>query len=132
MTGEPRESAADARRRQIALRLVARLRHAKCARQIGETVPDSQPGQCHQNCARWAEAHPGDRVIRGWLDSSYQILPPTRQFSAHSVIETAGGDLLDVTLRSSEAQHHFLRHEGSPEEFDALTDPVGGLPWVRC
>ncbi|MBB3936581.1 hypothetical protein [Aureimonas phyllosphaerae] len=79
---------------------------------IGAKVAD-----CHANAAAWVSAHPGYRVVPGWLIAAQGLVVP------HSNVETSAGRLLDVTPREdgdSARIFQFIRWHGSDEEFRSL------------
>jgi hypothetical protein len=70
------------------------------------------PNQCHDNADRWVNDHPGDLVLRGWLldaEGDPDTHSPYR-FIAHSVVLTALGRMIDITLPASERPRRFLVH----------------------
>ncbi|MCX4150036.1 MULTISPECIES: hypothetical protein [Paraburkholderia] len=80
----------------------------------GPASPAGRPDRtfCHDLADRWAGAHPGDVVLRGWLLDA-QGDPATHapyRFVAHSVVLTARGEMVDVTLPDSERSRRFLAH----------------------
>lgn len=71
---------------------------------------------CHANAEKWVAEHPQYVVVRGWL--LWPQTGPPYMLHAHSVVSGPVG-LEDVTpLRDPGL--HFLRHEGSDQEFLAL------------
>lgn len=109
-------------KRALAARLFQRLGTAVKVRQVGDKIEGwkPEPGRCHENVAAWLERNPHHRPVRGWLYAQYLAPPCTAPFLSHSVIETDRGELIDVSLPSTEWTHPFLRHESSEEEFLAL------------
>jgi hypothetical protein len=67
---------------------------------------------CHDLADRWVSTHKGDIVLRGWLldaEGDPDAGAPYR-FVAHSVVLTARGNMIDVTLPSTERSRRFLAH----------------------
>jgi hypothetical protein len=91
------------------------------------TVP--LPHCCHANAARFVEDFPDAKEVAGWLifDLTNPALLFLRQplrfeFVAHTVVERANGDLIDITPPPDlEAGHYpFLRHPHSDQDFAEL------------
>ncbi len=79
--------------------------------------------ECHANVDRWVTDHAGCRAVRGWV-TFYPLLVGVR-LTAHSVVEDANGNLLDVTPLEDERYRQgmrFVRHPGSECLFHALRD----------
>jgi hypothetical protein len=80
----------------------------------GDQLPGFHPvpSQCHDNADRWVNANPGDLVLRGWLvdgEGDPDTFSPYR-FVAHSVVLTTLGNMIDVTLPSTERVRRFIVH----------------------
>ncbi|MDT8840218.1 hypothetical protein ParKJ_22605 [Paraburkholderia fungorum] len=73
------------------------------------------PADCHGNADRWVAAHLGDVAVRGWLHEPFADLP--HRFVAHSLVRTAAGALIDVTLSARPQSLRFLEHPGSDADF---------------
>lgn len=86
----------------------------------GDQIPswDPVPAACHANIDRWIESHPADVAVRGWLHEPFVGL--AHRFVAHSVVRTATGDLVDVTLSARQSKLRFIAHPGSERDFFAL------------
>jgi hypothetical protein len=65
---------------------------------------------CHGNADRWVVAHPGDTPVRVWLHEPFTDQP--HRFVAHSLVRTAPGALIDVTLPAGPQLLRFLTHAG--------------------
>lgn len=67
---------------------------------------------CHDLADRWVADNPRDVVLRGWLldaeGNPDESLP--YRFIAHSVVLTARGEMIDVTLSAPERSRRFLAH----------------------
>ena len=128
---------------QLGERLLAHLfdEPAVYAAPRADELPAWQPvaGECHDNADAWVASHPGDAVQRGWLYLRLDRLPDglMHVFAAHSVVLTAAGALIDVTLPRREPTGRFLRHPddvggffglllnpASPKEFKVLEAQV--------
>jgi hypothetical protein len=73
---------------------------------------------CHDNAGRWVAEHPGDTVMHGWLHDPREM--QRDWFLAHSVVRTAAGEIIDVTLDACpQKQLRFLPHPG-PVDFFAI------------
>jgi hypothetical protein len=59
------------------------------------------PHECHNNTGRFVSENPGHKVVRGWMvfdhNKTTEALWPFCNFAAHSVVESPGGRLFDVT-----------------------------------
>lgn len=80
----------------------------------GDQLPGFHPvpNQCHDNADRWVNANRGDLVLRGWLldaEGDADTYSPYR-FVAHSVVLTTLGNMIDVTLPSTERARRFIVH----------------------
>lgn len=77
---------------------------------------------CHNNAARWVAEHPGDTVMRGWLHDPRGM--QRNWFVAHSVIRTAAGEIIDVTLDACPQKHlRFFPHPGPVDFFVIVNGP---------
>lgn len=106
-------------------------REGELAKPIGDLVEGwtAERGKCHDNVERWLDFHPYDCAVRGWLVITYLTAPNRIRFVSHSVIESAGGELADVTLSETDGRHAFIRHPGPEKAFlDAVRDQ--GLPSI--
>jgi hypothetical protein len=96
--------------------LVARASTATIVPLLEKTYTEADYNNCHENAAKWVVDHPEYRVVRGWLLWPQAGLP--YMLHAHSVVSGPAG-LLDVTpLRDPGL--HFLKHEGSEQDFLSL------------
>jgi hypothetical protein len=96
--------------------LLARVAEAAIVPQMPVAHNEDDFNNCHDNAAKWVAEHPEYEVVKGWL--LWPQAGPAYMLHAHSVVSGPDG-LVDVTpLR--EPGLHFLRHEGSDEEFLAL------------
>jgi hypothetical protein len=103
----------------------------------GDQLPswDPIPAACHANADRWIASHPADVAVRGWLHEPFVGL--AHRFVAHSVVRTATGDLVDVTLSARQGKLRFIAHPGSerdffallhgPHPFHELAEPIPGM-----
>ena len=121
----------DDKRRLLALELQGRQSSGVVVQAIGDQIPDSLAGKCHDNVDRWVDQRPEHRRARGWLVARYLAPPLMMRFLAHSVVETETGELIDITLSAAEPQHLFIRHPGSNVDFDDLV-VTQHTPWVDC
>jgi hypothetical protein len=109
----------------LAARLFERLNSepAVCVRQVGDKLDNwiPEPGRCHDNVARWIKIKPG-KPVGGWLYVPYLAPEGTACFLSHSIVKAENGELIDITLLSTEwpQLHRFLRHEGPYEAFQKL------------
>lgn len=85
---------------ELLTELFERIGNAVSVVHVGDRVGDSveHRGRCHQNVARWLEEHPLDGPARGWLVDRSQQQNGFVEFHAHSVVATACGALMDITL----------------------------------
>jgi len=74
-----------------------------------------KPNRCHWNVGMYLKRYPQHRAVRGWLYDGTE--DGVARFIAHSVIETAQGDLVDITPIISPVRFAFIRHEGLEAEF---------------
>jgi hypothetical protein len=97
--------------------LLARVADAAIVSQMPIAHAEDDFNKCHDNAMKWVADHPEYRVVRGWL--LWPHAGPPYMLHAHSVVSGPDG-LVDVTpLRESGL--HFLRHEGSDEDFMVLS-----------
>lgn len=88
------------------------IEQADFAMLCGTTAEKPPQTFCHDLADRWASAHKGDVVLRGWLldaEADPDTYRPYR-FIAHSVVLTARGNLIDVTLPATERSRRFVAH----------------------
>jgi hypothetical protein len=115
----------------LAALLYERLDSAVHVRQCGDRIDGWRPraGLCHENVVEWVKRNPDHRPVRGWLYAPYLTTENIARFLSHSIIETEPGELMDITLASTEWAHPFIRHIGSEEEFLKLVHN-NGAPWI--
>jgi hypothetical protein len=93
--------------------LLARVSAAEVVPHMSIVFTEDDYNNCHANATKWVAAHPGYEVVRGWLP--WPQAGPPYMLHAHSVVRGPDG-LVDVTpLRDPGL--HFLKHEGSEQEF---------------
>jgi hypothetical protein len=96
--------------------VVARASTATIVPLFKRAYTEADYNNCHDNAANWVADHPEYRVVRGWL--LWPQAGPPYMLHAHSVVSGPAG-LLDVTpLRDTGL--HFLKHEGSDQDFLSL------------
>ncbi|SCZ45042.1 hypothetical protein SAMN02787148_12576 [Burkholderia vietnamiensis] len=85
---------------ELSTELFERIGDAVSVDRVGERAGDDveRRGRCHENVARWLEEHPLDGPARGWLVDRSQQQNGFVEFHAHSVVATACGALMDITL----------------------------------
>lgn len=87
---------------------------AVIAKPMADVFPNwtPHPAECHDNADAWLARRPADEVVRGWMYQRMDRLPEgdVHVFVAHSVIRTAAGELIDVTLPRLAPAGRFLRH----------------------
>jgi len=81
-----------------------------------------QVAQCHENADVWVRANPGSSVVRGWVtyvsfgDAGFGL-------TAHSVVRSASGLLIDITPLCDESLRQgmrFIEHDGDAASYDEL------------
>jgi hypothetical protein len=95
-------------------------------RSLGVWRPD--PNECHRNCDWWVLHNPDCKAIRGWLLFDFGGFLTFVRFNAHSVLQEAGGNLIDITPSQASQRYPFMQHPGEEAEFISLVD---GLKLVR-
>jgi hypothetical protein len=83
--------------------------------QIGEWQP--QEHYCHDNVETWVRYSPSDEHLRGFLLFDYAYCLPYVQFTPHSVVRRAEGNLADITPSRASQLYPFIEHVGSIELF---------------
>jgi|SRR5580658_247092 hypothetical protein len=79
--------------------------------------------RCHDNVREFVEKFPECKHVFGFLVAQRKLLDDTLVI-AHSAVETPEGSLVDITPSESEFAYPFVRHVGTPEEFDLIAaDP---------
>ncbi|MCU0731024.1 MAG: hypothetical protein MUE84_05490 [Hyphomonas sp.] len=73
--------------------------------------------QCHANAAHWCIQHPDYRHVPGWLYFSFEGLLPNVRFTAHSVVQTPSGGLVDITPTRASRPYPFIPAEESLDEY---------------
>jgi len=123
--------------RHIDLKVLARDLHKRqdslICKNIGH-VFDNYPerkGLCHDNVRLWIKDHPGDARAFGWLTDRTEEASSSRvRFVAHSIVLTAAGEYLDVTMACGEAELPFLIAQITETEFDAIAAPHSELFFI--
>ena len=57
--------------------------------------------------------------MRGWLFFDFGVFGFVR-FNAHSVVEEANGNFIEITPSRASQRYPFIRHEGKEEDFISL------------
>jgi len=87
------------------------------------TLDGWAPGiaDCHENVNRWVEAHPGCVAVRGWI-VHMSFGPLGCGLTAHSVVRTPDGGLIDITPVHAGAPRGgpFVEHQGEEALFFAM------------
>jgi len=82
---------------------------------------EPQANSCHENVDRWVKENPGTSVVRGWVD--YMASVNGQMLTAHSVVRTSDGNLLDITPLADERVRpamRFVPHVGDENLFSSL------------
>jgi hypothetical protein len=78
------------------------------------------PNVCHENVFTWVDKAPGDKAMHGWLYFDFVDMLPMVRFTAHSVIETADHQLIDITPTPIPRQYPFIRASIPEDEFGQM------------
>jgi len=98
-----------------------RLRQSDRIPFLTVSIGDWEPkvGECHQNVDTWVKARPDCMAVRGWV--TYACFGDNSTgLTAHSVVQFADGELLDITPLEREGLRggmRFVRHLGDEESF---------------
>lgn len=117
-------------RDKLAARLAAALPGTRLAN-IGDQTPGwrPEPGRCHENARRWVEANPTFAIVHGWLNARGETCENRLRFLSHSVVRTAGGEMLDVTLSQGAPSYDFLPHPLGDDHFRGQV--IGCIPTLE-
>ena len=76
---------------------------------------------CHENVDAWVEAYPDFAAVRGWV-IHMSFGPLGNGLTAHSVVRTPNGALIDITPIKMGAPRGglFVEHEGDDALFFAM------------
>lgn len=88
----------------------------------------SQPlaSHCHDNVDRWVCENSGSHPVRGWMVISTAV--DTAYIAAHSIVQTADGDLIDITPLPSQGTP-FIPHIGSDDRFLEVRTVINNVWW---
>jgi hypothetical protein len=99
---------------------------------VGEGVPleyrtlkhfKPTPHRCHDNVREFVALYPNYCHVFGFLVAQRKILDDTLVI-AHSAVGMPDASLVDITPSESDFTYPFVRHEGTPEEFQLIAaDP---------
>ena len=96
-----------------------------------QPVAIAKIADCHMNADAWVAANPNYQTVRGWVKcASFGDLGA--RLTAHSVVRTPEGKLLDITPLADESLRggmHFIEHEGSERLFFAAKE---GSVFIDC
>jgi hypothetical protein len=81
---------------------------------------NATPNRCHDNVREFVEMYPELKHVRGFLLVDHRPFSDGMLVLAHSVVEAPDGSLNDITPRESDAPEAFLRHLGTPTEFELI------------
>ena len=71
---------------------------------------EPKENMCHHNATAMEEIS-GYTAVRGWLCFDFAALMTVVRFTAHSVVSTADGTLIDLTPSRASQRYPFLRVE---------------------
>lgn len=118
-----------------AQRLYERRGEGVLVKRVSVEFGDWKPAThyCHDNAATWVQHHPDYKVVHGCLYFDFVGALDFVRFTLHSVVETEGGELLDITPAGPALTYPFIRHVGSEDEFAALVRdiPDGNIDYSR-
>jgi hypothetical protein len=108
---------------RLALSVIKRAVAGECGplEQRGLKHYDPTLHRCHDNVREFVEKYPECKHVFGFLVAQRKILDDTLVI-AHSAVETPEGLLVDITPSESEFSYPFVRHVGTPEEFELIAD----------
>lgn len=92
---------------------------------IGDWRPE--PRWCSTNAQVWVDNNEGWSRVRGFTYASMGDLYPFIQFSAHNVVRSPAGELIDITPDWATDDSLFLAHRGANEEHDEILRLGGAL-----
>jgi hypothetical protein len=106
---------------RLAISVIKRVIAGECGplEQKGLKHYDPTLHRCHDNVREFVEKFPECKHVFGFLVAQRKILDDTLVI-AHSAVETPDGSLVDITPSESEFAYPFVRHVGTPEEFDLI------------
>ena len=81
---------------------------------------------CHDNVDQWVCENPGSQPIRGWVVISTSA--DTAYIAAHSIVQTACGDLIDITPLPDQ-NTPFIPHTGSEDRFLEIRTIINNVWW---
>jgi hypothetical protein len=106
---------------RLAISVIKRAVAGKATPLVERTLKhyDPTPHRCHDNVREFVEKYPECKHVFGFLVAQRKLLDDTLVI-AHSAVETPDGLLVDITPSESEFAYPFVRHVGTPEEFDLI------------
>ncbi|WP_395943316.1 hypothetical protein [Brevundimonas sp.] len=116
-------------RDELAATLAAALAGKRLSN-IGDQTPGwrPEPGHCHENARRWVEANPTYVVVHGRLNARGETFENRLRFHSHSIVRSADGELLDITLSKGAPQYTFIPHPFDDDPF--RREIIGRIPTV--
>ena len=78
---------------------------------------------CHDNASRFSAENAGHAVVHGWIITELPGFHPLHKIIAHSVIESAGRGMFDITPLGDERERpslRFIRHPAWGPDFDVI------------
>lgn len=84
---------------------------------------------CHDNVDRWVCENSGSRSVRGWVVIA--TAADIAYIAAHSIVQTAGGNLIDITPLPDQGTP-FILHNGSDDRFLEIRTTINNVWWPSC
>jgi hypothetical protein len=110
---------------RLAISVIKRVVAGEATPLVEWTLKHYEPTlhRCHDNVREYVEKYPECKHVFGFLVAQRKLLDDTLVI-AHSAVKTPDGLLVDITPSESEFAYPFVRHVGTPEEFDLIAaDP---------
>ena len=104
--------------RALTRQLFARARFGDGRILRRQNFEDARIHECFKNAVAWVEAHPGDRLLYGFVYFHFNYQLPHVRFTPHVAVLANTGEWLDVTPHNALDDHPFLQHAGTEQEFE--------------
>lgn len=106
----------------LAISVIRRCVAGDCVPLVEKTLIryDPTPHRCHDNVREWVALHPEFQHVRGFLVANRQPISDGTLVIPHSAVADTDGTLCDITPSQLDVRLPFVRHVGTPEEFELI------------
>jgi hypothetical protein len=110
---------------RLAISVIRRCVAGDCVPLVDKTLRDYQPTLhgCHDNVREWVALYPKYQHVYGFFVANRQPISDGTLVIPHSAVADTDGTLCDITPSELDVRYPFVRHVGTPGEFELIAAP---------